>query len=93
MWWNLRTLLQPDSEGRQDVTLDVGRKELIQLTAPTYKANSSGRLQIESKADMKRRGVTSPDRAEALLLAVFEPPGKGYDIAAPLSLTQSRGWI
>jgi len=94
MWWTMRTMLQPDSDGRQDVTLDVGRKELIQLTAPTYRANSSGRLQIESKADMKRRGVNSPDRAEALLLAVFEPPRKGgYDIAAPLSLTQSHGWI
>ena len=94
MWWTMRTLLQPDSEGRQDVRLDIGRKELIQLTAPTYKANSSGRLQIESKADMKRRGITSPDRAEALLLAVFEPPNKGYsDIVAPLSLTQSHGWF
>ena len=93
MWWTMRTLLQPDANGTQDVTLDVGRKELLQLTAPTYKSNSSGRIQIEAKADMKRRGVTSPDRAEAPLLAVFEPPRKGYDIAAPLSLTQSHGWI
>jgi len=93
MWWTMRTLLQPDSDNRQDVSLDIGRKELIQLTAPMYKSNSSGRMLIESKADMKRRGVTSPDRAEALLLAVFEPPRKGYDIAVPLSLTQSHGWI
>lgn len=93
MWWALRSLLQPDSEGRQEVTLNIDRRTVAQLTAPTYKSNSTGRLQIESKADMKRRGVTSPDRAEALLLAVFEPPRKGYDIAAPLSLTQSSGWI
>lgn len=93
MWWAMRSLLQPDSNGQQELTLDIGRRELLQLTAPTYRSNSTGRLQIESKADMKRRGVTSPDRAEALLLAVFEPPRKGFDIAAPLSLTQSHGWI
>lgn len=93
MWWNLRTLVQPDAEGRQEVTLAVDRKTIAQLTAPTYRANSSGRLQIESKQDMKRRGVTSPDRAEALLLALFEPPRKETILAPPLSITQTSGWI
>lgn len=93
MWWNLRSLLQPDSEGRQDLSLAVDRKVIAQLTAPTYKMNSSGRLQIEAKADMKRRGVGSPDRAEALLLAVYEPPRKISPAVAPLSLTQTSDWI
>jgi hypothetical protein len=93
MWWNLRTLIQPDAEGRQEVTLAVDRKTIAQLTAPTYRANSSGRLQIESKQDMKRRGVSSPDRAEALLLALFEPPSKDPMLAPPLSITQTSGWI
>lgn len=93
MWWNLRTLLQPSPDGGQDVTLAVDRKVIAQLTAPTYRANSSGRIQIEAKADMKRRGVSSPDRAEALLLALFEPPTHEYSIAPPLSITQTSGWI
>lgn len=93
MWWNLRTLIQPDEEGRQEVMLAVDRKTVAQLTAPTYRANSSGRLQIESKADMKRRGVSSPDRAEALLLSLFEPPSKEPILAPPLSITQTSGWI
>ena len=93
MWWNLRTLIQPDETGRQDVTLAVDRKTIAQLTAPTYRANSSGRIQIEAKADMKRRGVSSPDRAEAILLALFEPPSRQPMIAAPLSITQSSQWI
>jgi hypothetical protein len=93
MWWNLRTLLQPSPDGGQDCTLAVDRKVIAQLTAPTYRANSSGRIQIEAKADMKRRGVSSPDRAEALLLALFEPPTHEYSIAPPLSITQTSGWI
>jgi hypothetical protein len=93
MWWTMRTLLQPDSEGRQDVSLAVDRRVIAQLTAPTYKMNSSGRLQIEAKADMKRRGIGSPDRAEALLLAVFEPPRKVTPAVVPLSLTQTSDWI
>ena len=93
MWWNMRTLLQPDEEGRQELSLAVGKKEVAQLTAPTYRSNSSGRIQIEAKADMKRRGVSSPDRAEALLLALFEPPSKEPMLAPPLSITQTSGWI
>lgn len=38
------------------------------LTACRYKYDSSRRLQIESKEDMRRRGVHSPDRADALAL-------------------------
>jgi len=93
MWWNMRTLIQPDEEGRQELSLCVGKKEIAQLTAPTYRPNSSGRIQIESKADMKRRGISSPDRAEAILLALFEPPSKEPMLAPPLSITQTSGWI
>jgi len=71
MWWNARTLIQP-KDGQQDVRLEVDRQVLAQLSSPTYKSDSSGRIQIEAKADMKKRGVHSPDRAEAILLALYE---------------------
>jgi hypothetical protein len=93
MWWTMRELIQPDSDGIQGVMLDVDRKTLAQLTGPTYKTNSAGKLQIESKVDMKKRGLNSPDRAEALLLAMFEPPQKVIPNVAPLSITQQHGWI
>ena len=93
MWWTMRQLIQPDETGMQGVMLDVDRKTIAQLTGPTYKTNSSGKIQIESKVDMKRRGLNSPDRAEALLLALFEPPEKTIPNVAPLSITQTSGWI
>ena len=43
---------------------------LLQLTLPGYKVLETGKIQIESKADMLRRGVKSPDRAEALIIAL-----------------------
>lgn len=93
MWWTARELLQPDEHGQQVMSLDVDRRAVAQLSAPSYRSNSSGRLQIESKADMARRGVGSPDRAEAVLLAVFEPPVKEAPVVAPLSIPGSNGWI
>jgi hypothetical protein len=40
-----------------------------QLSAVNYALDSRGRIHIESKDDAKARGVTSPDRAEALIMA------------------------
>ena len=90
MWWNLRELLQPPDV---EIRLDVDRKTLQQVTAPTYKMNASGRLLIESKPDMRRRGITSPDRADAIMLALFDPPIHRIEIAPALSLTQTSAWF
>jgi hypothetical protein len=93
MWWATRELLQPDEDGRQSLSLEIDHKEVAQLAAPSYRTNSTGRIQIESKADMSSRGIGSPDRAEALLLAVFEPPNHEVLDVAPLSLTGKNEWF
>lgn len=93
MWWNARVLLQPASDGAQQVRLDLDRRALAQLSTPMYRADSSGRIQIEKKIEMKRRGQSSPDRAEAVLLALFEPPGqKPVDPVVAIALPQMNGW-
>lgn len=93
MWWTGRELLQPDEDGYQELALDVDHTTMMQLAAPSYRANSSGRLQIESKADMSKRGIGSPDRAEAVLLALFEPPYHEPLIVPPMGIGQSNAWI
>lgn len=40
-----------------------------QLSTIRYGPNSKGKTEIESKEDMRKRGVRSPDRAEAIMLA------------------------
>ncbi len=41
---------------------------IAELTAPTYTFSSTGKMVVESKADMKKRGLRSPDLADAFLL-------------------------
>ena len=93
MWWTGRESLQPDETGSQELALDIDQRTLMQLAAPSYRSNSSGRIQIESKADMAKRGVGSPDRAEAILLALFEPPMVEIPLVEPISFKGRSGWI
>ena len=55
--------------------------ELVaQLSGIKYKFTSSGQLQIESKEEMKKRGVKSPDKADALALCFMEADPRVPDI-------------
>jgi hypothetical protein len=90
MWWNARQMVQP-KDGKQDIRLNVDRFVLSQMAGPTYTSDASGRVVIESKIDMKKRGVASPDRAEAILLALYENRSVIQSIA-PISIGQSNQW-
>ena len=74
LWLGGRFLLQPDpktGEGRLRLRLD--EKASQQLSVPNFGNNSGGFVVVESKDRMRKRGRKSPDRAEAALLAVYEP--------------------
>lgn len=93
MWWNARTLVQPNAKGEIGLHIDVDRRTMTQLATPTYYSDSSGRIVIESKADMKKRGMSSPDRGEAVLLALYDPPSGGpVPFVAPIGLDQVNPW-
>jgi hypothetical protein len=66
VFWDLREAMR---EGLID--LDPADDELAaQLGAIRFHEDSRGRIQIERKADMKARGVSSPDRADALAMSL-----------------------
>jgi len=44
-----------------------------ELTSPETKPRTDGKLQLESKDDMKKRGLPSPNRADALCLSFAYP--------------------
>jgi hypothetical protein len=73
MWLAGRGLVDPGEAGRPRVRLRVDDRTLGQLRAPRYATNAAGATIVESKASMRRRGLPSPDRGEACLLAVYEP--------------------
>lgn len=45
---------------------------LAELTAPTYRFKSSGQMELERKDEMKKRGIASPDLADALAFTFAE---------------------
>lgn len=45
-----------------------------QLSIRRYSLSSKGKVLIERKKEMKKRGLPSPDRAEAVIMAFYEPP-------------------
>lgn len=62
---------------------DVGEAQIPDLdslqsdaTAPGYKHNNYGQLLIESKQDIKKRGMRSPDEWDAVALTFAEPVGE-----------------
>jgi hypothetical protein len=67
LWGNVRDSLLEGLDLPDDEEL------LGQLSAPKYKFDSAGRIVIERKEDMKKRGVDSPDRADALCLTFYQP--------------------
>lgn len=46
------------------------------LTAPRHFTNDKGQTQLEAKEDMKKRGLPSPDRADALAMTFAMPVSK-----------------
>jgi len=48
-----------------------GEELCNELASPTYKFNRHGGVQIESKAEMKARGIASPNIADALCLTEY----------------------
>jgi hypothetical protein len=43
---------------------------IAELAGPTYDYHMNGRIVVESKKDMKKRGVKSPNRADAFILTL-----------------------
>jgi hypothetical protein len=64
LYWGLRMRAQAG-----DLTGYLDEKLVGQLAGIRYKHNARGQIVIESKEDARKRGVKSPDRAEAVMLA------------------------
>ncbi|MCX5070811.1 hypothetical protein OOJ91_33745 [Micromonospora lupini] len=73
LWLAMRSLLVPRKDGESMLRLRVDDRTIAQLSAPRYSTNNAGETVVESKDKMRARGIRSPDRAEAVCLAVYEP--------------------
>lgn len=82
--WMPTGALEVDSDLKQD------------LIGPEYFFDKDGRIQLEKKEDMKKRGLASPDDGDALCLTFARPVAR-LDMAASLHAARSKsadlsGW-
>ena len=72
IFWEVRMLL---NDGLMVLPPD---EELAgQLVSLRYDVSSSGQVRLEGKREMRKRGLPSPDKADALALAFLKPPSLG----------------
>jgi phage terminase large subunit len=65
-WWStVGQLIE-----RRQIIIPNDEKLIAQLTSRRKLYDSKGREKLESKADLRARGVESPDRADALIGAI-----------------------
>jgi hypothetical protein len=82
LWWNMREAFAGPSGTGDDGWLDIDPEDddlLAQLSNIKYKLNQHGQIAVETKDAMKARGVSSPDKGDALAYALAPdmPEGRG----------------
>ncbi|MFC8008949.1 PBSX family phage terminase large subunit [Streptomyces cinereoruber] len=75
----------------ETIKLDLDDELLSELTSRQWKMDTKGRRAIESKADYKKRGNRSPDKADALIMCFYsnarEITYKEHNDSYPLTIT------
>ena len=71
MWGLLRTKLK-----NEELYVPDDDELINQLSNRKYSIESDGKIRLEKKEDMKKRGLHSPDRADALALSLYVPRNK-----------------
>lgn len=90
MWRDCRDWIKAGGSIPKDPTLHM------ELTSPETVPQKNGKLLLESKVDMKKRGVPSPNRADALVLSFAyqpkQPPKEHKDYQQPY-IPGGAGWM
>ena len=78
MWAVLKDLME-----NQEIEIEEDSETFAQLSSRKYFLASNGKLELESKKEMKKRGLDSPDRGDAAALSVYLGKIKKYTGSAP----------
>lgn len=78
IWGDIKELLEQNiSNSVNDIEAAIELPDnanlIKELSTRKFKMTSNGKIRLESKEDMKKRNVGSPDIADALTLAFYEP--------------------
>jgi hypothetical protein len=67
LWGTVKDLLIAE-----ELSLQNDNELVAQFSCRKYKLTSRGKILLESKEEMKKRGIDSPDRADAVSLSCYE---------------------
>lgn len=67
LWGTVKELMMMD-----EISLENDNEVVGQFSCRKYRLTSRGRMILESKEEMKKRGIESPDRADAVALSCYE---------------------
>ena len=67
LWGTVKELLIAE-----EISLQNDNELVAQLSCRKYRLTSRGKMLLESKEEMKKRGISSPDRADAVALSCYE---------------------
>jgi hypothetical protein len=70
-WWRMREELNPDQEFGSPIALPPGADAKADLAAPRWELTPRG-IKIEEKKDLMKRLGRSPDKGDAIVLAMNE---------------------
>lgn len=92
VWGNLKDLLEENMTNNLNGKLPVielpNQAQLIkELSTRKFTMTSSGKIRLESKKEMKKRNVGSPDIADACTLAYYQAPSK------VATVSKRPGWM
>jgi len=87
LWFAIKDWL-----AQRDCRLPNNDELASELAAPQYKYTSTGKIKIETKDEMRKRGIKSPDKADALALTMASSAASfggsqafmGYNFKKPL---------
>ena len=88
MWLNLKNVL-----GGGRFSLPDSDSLMADLCSVGYRYDSAGRLLLESKDDLRKRGMPSPDEGDAVALCFTEPGGVVFHRAAHLVQEPDLDWV
>lgn len=100
LWWTVRARFERTYERvvenvphpDEDCISIPNHAELIaQLSQPKVMRTDTGKIKIESKDAMRKRGIESPDFADALVMS-FAPEELAAPIVAPVASRRASGW-
>lgn len=84
LWWNMREAFDPT---KNPIAIPYDDDLLLELSAVKYRITARGLIQLEMKDEIRRRIGRSPDKADALALALYTEGGSGFVISGGRSIT------